>query len=143
MARAHKAVLKRNPATKTTQDRRCWPRFVPNFRRTSSTTSPGNANDSPSKKGHFADLFQPFRPKRAAPLDGGANFPTASRPDRATFGPARCHRRRRFERTRPAVSLPADFKSVWKRSSANMSRAVRQRERPSSSSTRPEGEHKL
>src|SRR5215468_11151836 len=47
MARAHKAVLKRNPATKTTQDRRCWPRFVPNFRRTSSTTSPGSANDSP------------------------------------------------------------------------------------------------
>src|SRR6184192_2178181 len=43
---AHKAVLKRNPARKTTQDRRCWTRFVPNFRCTSSidnSTSPGSA----------------------------------------------------------------------------------------------------
>jgi hypothetical protein len=53
-----KAVLKRTPGTKTTQDRRCWPRFVPNFRRTSSidnSTSPGSANDSPSKNAHFID----------------------------------------------------------------------------------------
>src|SRR5437762_10550316 len=59
MARARKAVLKRTPATKTTQDRRCWPRFVPDFRRTFSTTSAGSAIDSPSKKVNCSSVAAP------------------------------------------------------------------------------------